>query len=261
MAGTTDVASLRGVEWQLQTMDVDETSYDLGGIDAVLRVSDDDQVGGHGCNHWGGRGKVEAGRVQVSNVSSTMMGCDGVRGQIDDVTQHLLRQGADWVVQEGTLTLTGGGTRLTYRPRPTPWRDPDATTLVEGTSGTAEYRLSWRYSAEHDHLWVSWESRERPGLPVGGSGLGRSGHEDISYLEPTGASVGGRGFVYVPAPLSVDRIAWHGPRGDVELPRYALPPAKTWHLFAGFVDAPTKGGEAIGYAGRDEKFRSRVLPY
>jgi hypothetical protein len=40
-----------------------------------------------------------------------------------------------------------------------------------------------------------------------------------------------------------------------------LPPAKTWHLFAGFVDGPTKGGQAVGYAGQDEKLRSRVLPY
>ncbi len=42
---------------------------------------------------------------------------------------------------------------------------------------------------------------------------------------------------------------------------HALPPARTWHLFAGFVDGPTRGGQAVGHGDGGELMRSRVLPY
>jgi heat shock protein HslJ len=253
---------LRNVDWQLQSLTTTAGGpKDLEGSDAVLRVSADDHVSGHGCNFWGGAGDVGPGSLQVSQIGSTLIGCSGVEGDIDGITQELLKSGGSWSIDDDVLTLSGGGTTLTYRPRPTPWSNPSATTLAEGAFGEAIYRLSWQYNADNDVIGVEWQSRDRPGVGLGSSGIGRSATEDITYLDPSGATVAGRGFVYVPAPLTVDRVVWAGTKGEVELTRHALPNARTWHLFAGFVNGPTKGGKAIGYSGRDAVMQSRVLPY
>lgn len=262
VATSRSADDLRNVDWQLQTMNTaDGGQRDLEDIDAVLRVNDDDHVSGRGCNFWGGQAELSPGSLRVSGIGTTLIGCSGVRGEVDDVTQEVLTSGASWVIDDGLLTLTGGGTTLTYRARVTPWNHPEATALVEGAFGEAIYRLSWQYNADNDVIGVEWESRDQPGVGLGGSGIGRAATEDITYLDPSGASVAGRGFVYVPAPLSVDRVVWSGEQGEVELTRHALPDARTWHLFAGFVDGPTKGGRAVAYSGADEVMQSRVLPY
>lgn len=262
VAASTSPEDIRNVDWQLQSLVTTPGGpKDLDGSDAVLRVSADDHVSGHGCNFWGGAGDVEPGSLQVSQIGTTLIGCAGLDGEIDDITQELLTSGASWSIDDGVLTLSGGGTTLTYRPRPTPWSNPSATALAEGAFGDAIYRLSWQYNADSDAIGVEWESRDKPGVGLGSSGIGRSATEDITYLDPSGATVAGRGFVYVPAPLTVDRVVWAGTEGEVELTRHALPDARTWHLFAGFVDGPTKGGKAIGFSGADEVMQSRVLPY
>lgn len=256
------VDDLRNVDWQLQTMETASGGpRELADVDAVLRVSADDRVSGHGCNFWGGTGDLSPGRLRVSEIGTTLRGCSGVKEELDDVTQELLTSGAHWTIDDGLLTLSGGGTTLTYRPRATPWKHPEAHPLLEGAFGEAIYRLSWQHNADNDTIGVEWESRDQSGVGLGSSGIGRSTTEEIGYLDPSGATVAGRGFVYVPAPLSVDRMVWDGPGGRVELTRYPLPDARTWHLFAGFVDGPTKGGLTIGYRGGDEVLRSRVLPY
>lgn len=260
VAASDRVEDLRKVDWQLQSLVRDgATPTDLEGNVAVLRVAGDDHVSGRSCNSWGGPGQIAPGAITVRETSTTLVGCTGIRATLDDVAQEVLRAGASFVVDDGTLTLTSGETTLTYRPQASPWSNPDAATLVEGAFGDAVYRLSW----EHDggNIGVSWESRDQAGVGLGGSGIGRSVTEDITYLDPSGQTVAGRGFVYVPAPLDVDRIAWVRGGSQVQLRRYPLSAAKTWHLFAGFVDGPTMGGEAVGYSKGQEVLRSRVLPY
>ncbi len=262
VATSSDPQELRNVDWQLQTLQTgDGPVRPVGDVVAVLRVSARDQVGGHACNHWGGTGQVGPGTLRVTDLSTTLMGCTGLRSEIDDVTQDLLRAGASWTIDDGTLALAGPATRLTYRAASTPWSRPKATTLVEGAFGDAVYRLAWEVSPDNQAIGVDWESRDERGVGLSSSGIGRSATEDITYLDPSGASVAGHGFVYVAAPRSIERVTWDGPGGTHDLARYDLPAAKTWHLFAGFVRGSTKGGQAVGYAAGEERMRSRVLPY
>ena len=259
---SNDVADLRNVDWQLQTMVQDgQQQADLAGTVATLRIAKDDRVTGHACTFWGGTGVLEPGFIRVSDIGTTLIGCTGIKAQIDDVTQALLTAGASWVIEDGALRLTEGATTLTYRPKASPWNNPSATTLVEGSFGEAIYRLSWQHNSTNDYIGVEWESRDEPGVGLGGSGIGRSVTEDITHLDPSGATVAGRGFVYVSAPLSVDRVVWSGPAGEVDLQRHSLPAAQTWHLFAGFVNGPTRGGQAVGCSAGAEALRSRTLPY
>ena len=253
--------SLRNVDWQLATLRVDGRDRDLGDLDAVLRVSDDDLVNGRACNSFSGKGVVGPDSLRVTEVFRTQMLCSDLRGEIDELTVRLLRAGASWSISDGALRLAGDAVELTYRVRAAPWSSLTATPLLEGSFGSAVYRLAWSASDSAEHVGVGWESRDRPGTGLSSSGLARSATEAITHLDPSGVTVAGRGFVFVPAPLGLDRVVWERTEGSVELQRFALPPARTWQLFAGFVGGSTLGGQAVGYAGSVERLRSRVLPY
>lgn len=261
MTVASETASLRNVDWQLKTMHVDGGERDVHGIDAALRVSEDDNVNGHACNSFDGPGVIGPDSIRVTEIFSTRIGCVDLRAETDDVTNRLLQGGARWTITGGALQLKGSGVELTYRARSAPWSNLEATPLVEGSFGPAAYRLAWAFNSSNNHIWVDWESRDRHGLGLSSTGIGRSTTEEITYLDPPGATVAARGFIFVPAPVGVDRVVWEGPNGTVELQQHDVPPAKTWRLFAGFIGGATQGGQAVGHSGGEEKLRSRVLPY
>lgn len=258
-SASTDPVDLRDVEWQFQRVVEGGVARDVSDIDAVLRVNRDDALSARGCNSYGGKADVGPGTLKLSESLSTLVGCYGSSGDLDTLVQRVLRAGATWSVDDGLLRITGSDVELRLRDRGTPFRR-GGTTLVEGSFGDAVYRLSWDSSPTS--VGVNWESRERLGEGLGSSGIGGAVDEKITFLDPSGESVAGRGFVYVPAPRSVARVAFErADGGSVDLTRYDLDGVTTWTLYAGFVDGATKGGRTIGY---DEKgtvlLRSRVLP-
>lgn len=258
-ASSTDPADLREVDWLLREVVEDGVRRDVADVDAVVRVDREDRLSGQGCNSYGGAAEVGPGTLRVAESMSTLMGCTGPSQQLDELVQRVLRAGATWTVEDGVLRIRGSGTDLVLRDRGTPFRR-QGTTLVDGTFGDAVYRLSWSRSATSAD--VVWESRDRPGVGLGFSGLGRPLDEKITYLDPSGTAVAGRGFVFVPAPLSVERVAFQrADGGSIDLKRFTLDGVTTWALHAGFVEGVTRGGRTIGYDGAGaEVLRSRDLP-
>lgn len=257
---STDPADLRDVEWQFQQVVEGGVARDVSGVDGVLRVNRDDALSARGCNSYGGKADVGPGTLTVSESVSTLIGCNGPSSDLDALVQRVLQAGATWSVDDGLLRITGSDVELRLKDRGTPFRR-GGTTLAEGSFGDAVYRLSWDPSPTT--VGVTWESRDRLGDGLGSSGIGRAVDEKITFLDPSGASVAGRGFVYVPAPRSVARVAFQrADGGSVDLTRYDLDGVTAWSLHAGFVEGVTKGGRTTGY---DEDgtvlLRSRVLPY
>lgn len=256
-----DPAALEKVDWQLLEVRQDGRVTDYAELDAVLRFDGAGRVSGHGCNHFGAPARVTADRVEAGDFDTTLMACTGPRGEVDDHLQSTLSAGAAWSLADGRLTLSGAGRELVLRERDAVFRSRTATPIVQGERGEAVYRLSWE--ARDGHVGVDWESRDRPGVGFGNSGIGRPEDYDVTYLDPSGTSVAGEGFVFVPVPTDVARADWVPADGEpVELELHDLPPARTWHLAAGFVGGPTKGGYVVTYdAAGSELMRSRVLPY
>lgn len=256
-----DPAAIEKVDWQLIEVREDGSTRDLAELDAVLRFDGEGRVGGHGCNHFGSDVRITADRISAGQFDTTLMGCDGARGEVDELLQTTLTGGASWTLQEGTLTLSGAGRELVLRERDAVFPSRMLTPLVQGERGEAVYRLGWE--AADGNVGVQWESRDRPGTGFGTSGIGRPVDYDVTYLDPSGTSVAGEGFVFAPVPMDASRAVWVPADGEpVELEQHRLPPAKTWKLAAGFVGGPTKGGQVVTYdEGGTELMRSRVLPY
>jgi len=114
-------------------------------------AADATNVGAYaGCNHMGGPGRIENGRLVVGEMAMTMMGCDGGRNEQDAWL-------ATFLTGRPTIQLTG-----------------DALVLV---SGTTEVRFLDRKVADPDR-----RSQERDGSSRASSTgtpppPSRSGHE------------------------------------------------------------------------------------
>lgn len=142
--GTSDTG---GVELQgtYVTDAVESTAHQLVPGSTVRLVFKDGAVNLQaGCNTMGGRFRVEDGRLRVSQVSGTEMGCaDALMKQDEWLTDFLMA--SPTVAMDGdTLTLTGGDVtmRLTDELTPTPplqntsWR-LDTVVTGAGADGTA----------------------------------------------------------------------------------------------------------------------------
>jgi hypothetical protein len=144
------------------------------------------------------------------------MGCNDVRGEIDNVTQAALTGGAAWTIGDGQLRISGDGVELVYRQRDVLFPDRNATALLEGERWEGIWRLSWQTTGEQ--VGVDWESRERPGTGFDFSMIGRPVDFDVTHLEPSFASLAGEAFVFVVVPPGTERVefrpAWWWRAGE-----------------------------------------------
>jgi len=260
-APTAQPASLERIDWQLMTITRDGRTRDVADLDATLTFDGTGHVGGHGCNHFGGDVQVVGDRISVANLGSTQMACSGPRAELDDAMTKPLIAGATWSLEAGRLTIRGRGIDLVFRGRDAVFPTRDAQPIVTGKIGDAVYRLAWR--AGNGMVSIEWESRDRPGTGFGSSGIGRPTDYDVTHLEPSASAVAGKAFVYLPAPRTVARVSWLDASGrSTDLTSYDIPAATTWRIYAGFVGATSKGGQAVSYAADGtELMRSQALPY
>jgi heat shock protein HslJ len=104
-AGSRDVA-LPGTSWTVTT---------IGGTAAIadakptMAFGVDGQVGGSaGCNQYSGPFRVEGANIQVGDLASTLMLCDGERGAQEMAFLAALRGAQTWhVTPDGSLELQG----------------------------------------------------------------------------------------------------------------------------------------------------------
>lgn len=110
-------AELQGVDWQLVEVTESGTTRDVAEVDGTLHF-EGSTVSGRACNSYGARtAKVTADEIRTAGFDSTQMACEDVRGELDELTQRVLRAGAAWSLDDDVLVLRSGDLALTYRPR------------------------------------------------------------------------------------------------------------------------------------------------
>ncbi len=107
---------LAGTSWILTI--VDGRDWPIGDARDVTLVFDDDRLGGFsGCNEYGGRWRMAGDRIDVRQITSTLVGCRGAVGTTEERLFHVLTSSP--VVGNGGVTelrLTGGGGVLVFHP-------------------------------------------------------------------------------------------------------------------------------------------------
>ncbi|MEV0567249.1 META domain-containing protein [Dactylosporangium sp. NPDC050588] len=114
------------------------------GTQIELRFSDGKVGFRAGCNSISGAARIDSGRLVVSEVESTAMGCEPQRGEQDNWFTTFLQAGPELRLEGADLVLEGGGTTINFVDRTV--AEPDAQlvgpewtvdTLVDGqTSGS-----------------------------------------------------------------------------------------------------------------------------
>jgi heat shock protein HslJ len=87
-----------------------------------------------GCNHMGGPGRIENGRLVVGDLAMTMMGCDGGRNEQDAWVAAFLTGRPSFQLTGDELVLAGGTTEIRFLDRKV--ADPDRP--ITGTRWVVE---------------------------------------------------------------------------------------------------------------------------
>lgn len=103
------------------------------GWQVTLRFTDDGEVGGQACNHYGGTYDFDAGRITLSAMSMTEMACEDPMMDVEAAYHAALAEITGAERQGDRLTLRGDAVELVYELRP---EVPDAA--LEGTSWMLE---------------------------------------------------------------------------------------------------------------------------
>lgn len=101
------------------------------GTRVSLQFTDDGRLlAAAGCNTMVGPVQTRGGRIDVTDLSSTTMGCDGPRHEQDRWFGELLAARPSWRLEGTTLVLTSGATELVLADREV--AEPDVA--LEGTT-------------------------------------------------------------------------------------------------------------------------------
>ena len=123
-AGTPDGSAdspLTGTRWRLTG--IEETSggsVSLQRVDeprSALRIRDGEISFGTTCNFAGGKVKVIGDRLRLGQIMSTLVGCVGERGRIEQDVMRVMRRWVEWSVAGDELRLTRADLTLVYRAR------------------------------------------------------------------------------------------------------------------------------------------------
>lgn len=106
---------LGDTSWTVISIDGQPTAPD--GVGPTMTFAVDGTVSGStGCNQYTGKFRTEGDQIAFGQVSSTLMGCDGQRGQVEAVFTKALDGAATWrLTQDGQLEI-GGALPITAAP-------------------------------------------------------------------------------------------------------------------------------------------------
>lgn len=109
---------------------LDDTTWNLVGLDggpaaeeAAAWITFDrggEFTGSTGCNRIGGRWKASGETLSFSDISATLIACEGPLGVQDAMVLEALRETVAFTVEDGTLRLIDrdGAARLTFAAAP-----------------------------------------------------------------------------------------------------------------------------------------------
>jgi heat shock protein HslJ len=199
-AARTDPHALAGTRWRL----VEAEGRLVPSAPPVTLNFEAARFGGHGgCNNYGGRYRIDAGRIVVEEVASTLIGCQGPVGE----TEQLLFRGLGGafgtaIEPDGRLAIVRDGrTVLRFLPVATP--PPMEPRALIGTR--------WRLIEVGGAPVARWRYRNEATLEFGARSFGgHSGCNDYG----TGYEIEGRRFVT--ASIEADAIGCLPPVSTVE---------------------------------------------
>ena len=101
--------------WTVTSIDGQPTAP--AGVGPTMTFDADGTVSGStGCNQYTGRFHTEGDRIAVGQVSSTLMGCDGQRGQVEALFLKALDGAATWRQTENGQLEISGASAITAAP-------------------------------------------------------------------------------------------------------------------------------------------------
>lgn len=108
---------LTGGLWILEAIaDGDAVSSLPTGVKSTLRFEDNGEfTASPGCNSGGGQYTVEGDNITFGSMAMTAMGCPGDRSEVESTVVSVLQGDVTYAIDGSSLTLTNGGTALTYR--------------------------------------------------------------------------------------------------------------------------------------------------
>ena len=267
----TDRAGLVGVEWTLLRFVSDGVESVPGdypleitlGITGAGALSATD-----GCNWLSGPVEVEAERLVLGQLASTMRGCRGPVEQIAPLISRVLSSSPTWEIQDGTLVLTSANTTLLYEPRRSIFPSdragrPAPLVIVQGRRGSADYRFHYTVSQQGVGLLVEW--REELGGAWNYSGLMLEHDWNGPQPNPmacTADSIGGNRVIAGLVTEPTTRVTFRSTGGqDVDLDLHQLPEAPRHLAYIGFVGQPERGSTVHAYDASGSELGPAHAPY
>lgn len=201
---------LVGTEWQLTSYRESSHAETVSvKTDSTMEYDGKGRFSAHGCNFLGGSVIVTPTTLTYGSVGSTLIGCNGERGQLDHQTMATTDGPITWSIRAGILTLTHpDGHELTYRVRTSIYPDTDARTILVGDRDGGQFRLAVDGPADgRGHLALIFETRSAPGKQWGSGAIGSPGPKDClaEYVLGVG-QLGGQTFLATWATPEVAKV-------------------------------------------------------
>jgi heat shock protein HslJ len=107
---------LLGTPWTLDGIATGQTASSVpAGVTSTLRFQPGGRFTVSGCNRGGGSVTVSGGELAVEGMALTQKGCPAPEAEVEGAVLAVFRGRVTYTVDGDRLTLTNGGTTLSYR--------------------------------------------------------------------------------------------------------------------------------------------------
>ena len=255
--------SLTRTEWQLTSVvGPSRTWSPPPQVDAVLRFDGEGHFSATACNHYSGLVRIDDDLLHVRRMFGTLMGCAGARRAVEEAFRGVVDGEVRWTISGDQLHLDKpDGRGLRFRVRDTIYPSRELRPLLQGQRNGGDYRFGWQ--AGDGRISLEWEWRNAPGKPWGSAGMTRAPTWPVPGPDALIAAAGDQRFVFGVVAAATAGVVYQPPAGQpvVQLELFAVPGARTWRAFGGFVDRAPEGAVVIALDGHGRELgRSHRLP-
>jgi heat shock protein HslJ len=269
--GAVGADDLVGIEWTLLRFlsdGVDSVPGDYP-LEITLGITRTGALSAtDGCNWLSGSVDVQTDRLVAGKLMKTARGCRGPVAEVAPLIGRVLGSSPTWVIQDGTLTLTGAGTTLVYEPRRTLFPSdragrPAPLAITQGQRGNADYRF--RYATPDHGVQLHGQWRDEPGrawsffmLTLEHDYVGRQPNP----MACTTAVIGGDRVIAGLVTEPTTRVTFRPVGGhELDLDLHRLATAPRHRAYIGFVGQPERGSTVHAYDGSGTELGPAHAPH